>query len=488
MAYFMEDEHLSGHALSDEEHEHDDHNVEDEIEALQSLPPDERRKALRRLRNRESARRVRARRLAEMGGMEVKLKSTTEENEALKGHVQQLQGHISAMTYKIYEVTAKYEAAVAENVRLKAELKGQGMVPMLGEVPFSSSVLLPQQQAHKRHSTGVMLPEAADLAGQDVNQTVLSHSHAQLRSGTPNSGSDEQRHKVAEVVMLLQEHRRRTEAVKDRNCGSEHASSVNNFHIMASGSPLSDTHALGRGRASLDMPAPAMGNRSSLDLQPSMGGRASLDVPPSGGAAVKHEGSASAPLMTLCGPSAMLAAQLMANQQPYGQQQGMLGAQQQQVGFGSDMLFGMAAAGLGQQDNCLSAPLYYTASSMRDSSGAFATAATPQQQQLAQQQDAAAEAAALQQQHRQQQQHMMHGAHRTSSFAMDYRGASGMVGGGPQAGAAAQAAAAAQAFAQQQQQQATAHMTWPGAFGGPYASKEDILMDFDDCLAMPQDL
>lgn len=54
------------------------------------------------------------------------LKGVHDENDALKAHVSQLQAHIQAMTVKIYEVTSKYEAAVAENIRLKAELKGQG--------------------------------------------------------------------------------------------------------------------------------------------------------------------------------------------------------------------------------------------------------------------------------------------------------------------------------------------------------------------------
>lgn len=76
----------------------------------------------RRLRNRESARRVRARRLAEVSKMGTTLQSIQDENAALKAHVNKLQSHIQSMTLKVYEVTAKYESAVADNARLRTEL------------------------------------------------------------------------------------------------------------------------------------------------------------------------------------------------------------------------------------------------------------------------------------------------------------------------------------------------------------------------------
>ena len=76
----------------------------------------------RRLRNRESARRVRARRLAEMSHMETAVHGMQDENVTLKAHVSKLQAHIQSMTMKVYEITAKYESAVAENAQLRTEL------------------------------------------------------------------------------------------------------------------------------------------------------------------------------------------------------------------------------------------------------------------------------------------------------------------------------------------------------------------------------
>ncbi len=58
-----------------------------------------------------------------MNSMEGQVTNLHDENASLKVHVAKLQNHIQTMTLKIYEVTAKYEAAVAENAGLRSEIQ-----------------------------------------------------------------------------------------------------------------------------------------------------------------------------------------------------------------------------------------------------------------------------------------------------------------------------------------------------------------------------
>ena len=51
--------------------------------------------------------------------------SLTDENQALRTHAAQLQGHMQAMTARVYELTSKCEAVSAENVQLRSELRVQ---------------------------------------------------------------------------------------------------------------------------------------------------------------------------------------------------------------------------------------------------------------------------------------------------------------------------------------------------------------------------
>ncbi|KAG2441072.1 hypothetical protein HXX76_003925 [Chlamydomonas incerta] len=248
--------------------EHDlasDDEPETELEALHHLPPEERRKALRRLRNRESARRVRARRLAEMSQMETTVQGMQDENTSLKEHVTKLQGHIQQMTMKVYEVTAKYEAAVAENAQLRAELQRsrRGSVPESGFTATPSASLLAAQppllpsallaaaasqgpnsaphlcQPVPQHTQQNQQQERSSLQmggdGAGTNNTAATApgclpslalgSHAQLRNSNAMDLA-QQRAALDEVVMLLHEHKHRRNQGPDRSACSEIGSSA----------------------------------------------------------------------------------------------------------------------------------------------------------------------------------------------------------------------------------------------------------------------
>ncbi|KAG2450379.1 hypothetical protein HYH02_004883 [Chlamydomonas schloesseri] len=249
-----------------------DDEPETELEALQHLPPEERRKALRRLRNRESARRVRARRLAEMSQMETTVQGMQDENTALKEHVAKLQGHIQQMTMRQFEITAKYEAAVAENAQLRVELQRSRRDSIPGETgytapsasmlaaqpPLLPSALLaaaasqgpnsaphlcqptpqhaqPQVQPLEKGSMQLGGDGAGAAAANNGNTAATAPgclsslalgSHAQLRT---SNAMDlvQQRAALDEVVMLLHEHKhRRGNQGPDRSACSEIGSSA----------------------------------------------------------------------------------------------------------------------------------------------------------------------------------------------------------------------------------------------------------------------
>ncbi|GIL61976.1 hypothetical protein Vafri_16215 [Volvox africanus] len=226
----------------------DDHSSDDEpeteLEALQHLPPEERRKALRRLRNRESARRVRARRLAEMSQMGSTLQNLQDENAALKAHVNKLQSHIQSMTLKVYEVTAKYESAVAENAKLRTELLRGRRPSAPGDSNFLSATAAAAANGSNSAPLNQLSPFISPMELTSRGQVQgLSPGHMQLRSSSPMD-LQHQRQAVEEVVMLLKEHKRRNQGVgPDRSGGSEMGSNAggnNNVH-----SPNSDTAPTG---------------------------------------------------------------------------------------------------------------------------------------------------------------------------------------------------------------------------------------------------
>ncbi|EFJ44714.1 hypothetical protein VOLCADRAFT_95062 [Volvox carteri f. nagariensis] len=222
--------HAVSEAASAEAHPDDhfsDDEQETELDALQHLPPEERRKALRRLRNRESARRVRARRLAEMSQMGTTLQSLQDENSTLKAHVNKLQSHIQSMTLKVYEVTSKYEAAVAEAAQLRAELNRYRRPSVPGDSSFlmGATAATAAQTANGPNSAPLnqLSPfiSPMEIGGGGLGaQSCLSPSHVQLRSSSPME-MQRQRQAIEEVVMLLKEHKRRHHPGQDRSGNSE---------------------------------------------------------------------------------------------------------------------------------------------------------------------------------------------------------------------------------------------------------------------------
>ncbi|GLI65634.1 hypothetical protein VaNZ11_009231 [Volvox africanus] len=227
--------HLDDHFSDDE--------PETELEALQNLPPEERRKALRRLRNRESARRVRARRLAEMSQMGSTLQNLQDENAALKAHVNKLQSHIQSMTLKVYEVTAKYESAVAENAKLRTELLRGRRPSAPGDSSFmaiAAAAANGSNSAPLNQLSPFINPMELTPRGQVLG---LSPGHMQLRSTSPMD-LQQQRQAVEEVVMLLKEHKRRNHGVgPDRSGGSDMGSNAGGNNTVHS--PNSDTALTG---------------------------------------------------------------------------------------------------------------------------------------------------------------------------------------------------------------------------------------------------
>ena len=69
--------------------------------------------------------------------METTVHGMQDENVPLKAHVTKLQSHIQSMTLKVYEITAKYESAVAENAQLRSELQRLRRVSCSARSPTS---------------------------------------------------------------------------------------------------------------------------------------------------------------------------------------------------------------------------------------------------------------------------------------------------------------------------------------------------------------
>ncbi|PNH12826.1 hypothetical protein TSOC_000222, partial [Tetrabaena socialis] len=189
----------------------EDGEPENELEALQNLPAEERRKALRRLRNRESARRVRARRLAEMSNMEVTVHGMQDENTQLKAMTRKLQNHV-------YEITAKYESAVAENAQLRTELQVTRRMSMQCDSSFAAPTAPISTGQGPNSGPQYASPFVAPCGADGVDRSpstapCLSMGHATLRGAAVHESSamDIQQQRVAleEVVFLLKEHKRR---------------------------------------------------------------------------------------------------------------------------------------------------------------------------------------------------------------------------------------------------------------------------------------
>jgi len=107
---------------SSHSHDEDDDTGEETEKDLRKLPPEERKRAIRRMKNRESARKVRARRQQEITDLNAQIRLLQDESQGLRTHIAQLQGHIQALTGSLNATTAKYETVAAENMHLRAEL------------------------------------------------------------------------------------------------------------------------------------------------------------------------------------------------------------------------------------------------------------------------------------------------------------------------------------------------------------------------------
>lgn len=90
-------------------------------------------------------------------------------------------------------------------------------VPLLGEYmpgPMDRSTSSPMLPASQQQQQGAQPQGPAGGTPADVGSQGMSQPHANLRSSNPAPNVHNQRQAIEEVVMLLQEHRRRSEVVK----------------------------------------------------------------------------------------------------------------------------------------------------------------------------------------------------------------------------------------------------------------------------------
>eukprot|EP00884_Botryococcus_braunii_P013371 jgi/Botrbrau1/22034/Bobra.0024s0047.1 len=82
----------------------------------------ERRRLRRREANRESARRVRMKRQAVLEEVQVKVNLLQEQNQRLRGHLEEVEGHKRTLMHQMSLLRDKWAAAAAENFKLQSEL------------------------------------------------------------------------------------------------------------------------------------------------------------------------------------------------------------------------------------------------------------------------------------------------------------------------------------------------------------------------------
>lgn len=136
--------------------------------------------------------------------------SLQDENAGLRTHVEQLQAHIQSMTVKIYEVTAKYEATVAENVRLKMDRQ-----------QWQHQQLQQQVQQNSAPHTTCAWPVKPDQGMNSLGLNPVQHLQQLARMGA--DAPMKALHGIDEVTWLIQQHKRRAEAAQARVRGWQHA-------------------------------------------------------------------------------------------------------------------------------------------------------------------------------------------------------------------------------------------------------------------------
>jgi hypothetical protein len=104
-------------------------------------PPVDAKKARRRYTNRESARRVRARKNAEWSTLQQQLNSLTRQNQDLSGRVAYLQGQKQNLLSQLIDIIAQHRALTQENAALQQELLAYQAVNTFDSAHASSSHL-----------------------------------------------------------------------------------------------------------------------------------------------------------------------------------------------------------------------------------------------------------------------------------------------------------------------------------------------------------
>ncbi|BDA42175.1 probable Ocs element-binding factor 1 at C-terminar half [Coccomyxa sp. Obi] len=162
------------------------------------LTPAERRRIKRRIANRESARRVRARRQDLIEEMAIKAEEMEKHNSTLASHASAIEGQHTAMLQQMAEYNARLQATAAQNDALQREIAQlRALVENKGEVgytsdhtcPSSSSQCAPQQEQPVNHCTAPHYPGASS-SGHGTAETLngLSFSNG-MRSAFASHAS-----------------------------------------------------------------------------------------------------------------------------------------------------------------------------------------------------------------------------------------------------------------------------------------------------------
>ncbi|CAL8468138.1 g7677 [Coccomyxa elongata] len=148
------------------------------------LTPAERRRIKRRIANRESARRVRARRQDLIEEMAIRAEEMEKHNNTLATHASAIEGQHTAMLRQMAEYNARLQATAVQNdalqreiAQLRAHMENKGEVGYTSDhtCPSSSSQCAPQQQQPVNHCTALNYPGAGS-SGRGTAEAPNSQS------------------------------------------------------------------------------------------------------------------------------------------------------------------------------------------------------------------------------------------------------------------------------------------------------------------------